>query len=82
MATIDPRVTGPNLNGDDIDGTGNHYYDVIWFIQESMISSRRLEGFIKDAQKAPNKNLVAIYEEAKKNTEMSCAKAEAEFKVI
>lgn len=79
MTTIDPRLTGPNLKGDEINGTENGFYDLIWLVQECMTTNRRLIGFIEDAKKENDKRLEKIFEDAKEKNEEICKKAKAKL---
>jgi hypothetical protein len=58
-----------DLEGDELGGTGNLFYDVIWFIQECMTNDRRLTGFVKDAE--GNTELEEFFEDVRSKNEAS-----------
>lgn len=77
-----PNVIRIDLEGDELTGTGNVLYDVIWFVQECMTNDRRLTGFIEDAKKADKADLEELFEVAKTQNEASWGKAVAKLKDI
>jgi hypothetical protein len=64
----DTGAKGLQPKGDDINGTGDLLYNIIWFIQETMTHSRRLKGFVKDAKEANNRDLETFFKDARRAT--------------
>ena len=51
-------------NGEEVTGTADQEYNVIWFTEACLKNAQRLETYIKDAQEAGNTQLIEFFSKA------------------
>lgn len=51
-------------DSDDVSGTEDKDYNVIWFVEACLSNVQRLETYIHDAQKAGNEELAEFFRKA------------------
>ena len=51
-------------NSEEVTGTADQQYNVIWFTEACLKNAQRLETYIKDAQEAGNSQLTEFFSKA------------------
>ena len=80
MTSTSTSLVETDLDGDELNGTNNVLFDVIWFVQECKTNNRRLTGFIKDAEKAKDADLIKFFNDQQANNKASLVEAKAKAK--